>query len=269
MADPIRREVQIGDCRLLLGDCIAIMPELGKVDAVVTSPPYNMHGGAGTSMGHKRSLWRGNALANGYSTHTDDMPQEQYEEWQRKVVRQCWETLSDNGAIFYNHKPRPRNKTLWTPLCLGDGLPLRQIIIWARNAGFNFSPSHFLPTHEWVIIWAKEGFALKSRGAGAGGDVWYIPFDINTAHPAPFPVELPMRCIEPTRAHTILDPFMGSGTTGVACVKLGRRFIGIEIDEGYFDISVKRIEEAYRQPDFFVERPAPSVQLDMLEGDDV
>ena len=68
-------------------------------------------------------------------------------------------------------------------------------------------------------------------------------------------------------ARTILDPFMGSGTTGVACVKLGRRFIGIEIDEGYFDIACKRITEAYAQPDFFVERPAPPVQLALGDAD--
>lgn len=55
----------------------------------------------------------------------------------------------------------------------------------------------------------------------------------------------------------ILDPFMGSGTTGVACAKMGRRFIGIELHEPYFDIACKRIEEAYRQPDFFIEQPKP------------
>jgi site-specific DNA-methyltransferase (adenine-specific) len=63
--------------------------------------------------------------------------------------------------------------------------------------------------------------------------------------------------------HTILDPFMGSGTTGVACAKLGRKFIGIEIDPGYFDIACRRVEEAYRQPDMFIERPAPAIQTGM------
>lgn len=64
-------------------------------------------------------------------------------------------------------------------------------------------------------------------------------------------------------AHTILDPFMGSGTTGVACAKLGRRFIGIEIERRYFDIACKRIEDAYKQPDMFVQ-PAPKAVQEAL-----
>jgi DNA modification methylase len=69
-------------------------------------------------------------------------------------------------------------------------------------------------------------------------------------------------------AQTILDPFMGSGTTGVACVQLQRKFIGIELDETYFDIAVKRIEEAYKQPSLFpVEKPKPAKTGNLFEGD--
>jgi modification methylase len=192
------------------------------------------------------------------------MEPEQYEAWQKLVVAACWDRLSETGAIFYNHKPRPRDKSLWLPLALGGDLPLRQIVIWARNGGFNCSPSHFMPTHEWVVIWAKRDFALKSRSASGVGDVWQISFDVNTEHPAPFPIELPYRCIEPTSCQTILDPFMGSGTTGVACAKLGRKFIGIEIEPRYFDIACKRIEQAYAQPDMFIEPPAKPKQEAML-----
>jgi site-specific DNA-methyltransferase (adenine-specific) len=63
---------------------------------------------------------------------------------------------------------------------------------------------------------------------------------------------------------TILDPFAGSGTTGVACAKLGRKFIGIELDPGYFDIACKRIEDAYKQPDLFIEPPKKPIQEKML-----
>ena len=88
-------------------------------------------------------------------------------------------------------------------------------------------------------------------------------------HPTQKPLALLSWCIEklPDNAHTILDPFMGSGTTGVACVKLGRKFIGIEIEPKYFDIACKRIRDAYAQPDFFVAPPAPKPeQLSLLES---
>jgi DNA modification methylase len=85
-------------------------------------------------------------------------------------------------------------------------------------------------------------------------------------HPTQKPIDLMQWLIEKTTG-TILDPFMGSGTTGVACVKLGRRFIGIEIEPKYFDIACRRIEAAYKQPDLFVQDPAPKpVQLSLLEG---
>jgi site-specific DNA-methyltransferase (adenine-specific)/modification methylase len=83
-------------------------------------------------------------------------------------------------------------------------------------------------------------------------------------HPTQKPLALLEWCLGfVPNAHTILDPFMGSGTTLVACAKLGRAGIGIEIDPGYFDIACRRVEEAYRQPDMFIERPAPAVQTGM------
>ena len=85
-------------------------------------------------------------------------------------------------------------------------------------------------------------------------------------HPCPKPLAWMLWLV--TRGslpgHLVIDPFMGSGTTGVACVKLGRRFIGIEIYPHYFDIACRRIEDAYRQPDMFVERPPAPVQEKFL-----
>jgi site-specific DNA-methyltransferase (adenine-specific) len=87
-------------------------------------------------------------------------------------------------------------------------------------------------------------------------------------HPTQKPVDLMRWCIEqlPEGSGTILDPFMGSGTTGVACAKLGRKFIGIEIEEKYFSIACRRIEEAYRQADLFVQRPDPAPKPALLPG---
>lgn len=84
-------------------------------------------------------------------------------------------------------------------------------------------------------------------------------------HPSQKPIEIMTWCVKsiPADGQTVLDPFMGSGTTGVACAKLGRKFIGIELDEKYFDIACKRIEEAYKQPDLFLPPPAKPVQTTM------
>ena len=77
-------------------------------------------------------------------------------------------------------------------------------------------------------------------------------------------MRLPQTAIEVTTAETILDPFMGSGTTGVACAKLGRKFIGIELEPKYFDIACDRIQKAYDQPDMFVEPPKKMTQGEMI-----
>lgn len=266
----------IGDATLYLGDCLEILPTLGKVDAVFTSPPYNLGNTSGGGMPGKRlghypenaglsyrggsGKWSGGALAHGYEDYDDARPHEEYIEWQKKIVTLCWNLLSENGSIFYNHKPRVLNGRVVLPTEYLPLLPIRQVVIWARAGGVNFSPAFYLPTHEWIVIIAKDDFRLKSKGASGVGDVWYIPQEANTPHPAPFPVALPARAIETIDAQTILDPFMGSGTTGVACANLGRSFIGIEIEEKYFDIACRRIADAYAQPRLFPDEKPQAVQ---------
>jgi site-specific DNA-methyltransferase (adenine-specific) len=231
--------------RLMLGDCLDRMKEIadGSVDLVFTSPPYNL----GNNRGQYKQAggqWRNAKLADGYASYSDDMPRDQYVAWQKAVLTECWRLLSPTGAIYYNHKPRVQNNVLQTPFELNPGLPLRQIVIWKRSGGFNFSPSFYLPTHEWVMILAKPGFRLRDRSASGAKDVWEVVQDRGNEHPAPFPVALPAIAIETTSAKVILDPFMGSGTTGVAAVQAGRDFIGIELDPAYHAMAEKRITEA-------------------------
>lgn len=232
------------------GDCIEVMKTLpdASVDLIFTSPPYNL----GTSKGKKnsgfpdkniKSKWSGASLANGYASHDDSMPLEDYIDWQKKFLLECWRLLPETGAIYYNHKPRIQDGILQTPLDLNPGLPIRQIVIWKRAGGVNFSPTFYLPTHEWIVIFAKPEFRLRDRAASGAKDVWEVPQEKNNEHPAPFPVELPAIAIETTTAKVIMDPFLGSGTTGVAAKRAGRDFIGIELDKGYFDKAKIRIEE--------------------------
>lgn len=274
MSGPMREEI-IGDCRLILGDCRDVLPTLGSIDQIITSPPYNLGNTSGGGMPGKKRLghysataplgaarggmgkWSGGSLAGGYGLHDDAMPHVEYVAWQHEILRLCWGALSATGAIYYNHKPRILDGALVSPLDYNPGLPIRQIVIWARSGGVNFSPAFYLPTHEWVVIFAKPDFRLRDKAASGAGDVWYIPQESGTEHPAPFPLALPAKAIETTSAAVIADPFMGSATTGVAAMLAGRRFIGIEREPKWFDLACRRIESAYRQTDLFREPPAP------------
>lgn len=138
-------------------------------------------------------------------------------------------------------------------------LPVGTTLVWLKRYDNAFGT--FLSDAE--LAWQKGG-----HGVYCFRDVSMQGESNNKKHPTQKPLELMRWCIERTNSQTILDPFMGSGTTGVACVKLGRKFIGIEIDSGYFDIACKRIRDAYAQPDMFVEqsKPEPPKQLDLMEA---
>jgi modification methylase len=100
------------------------------------------------------------------------------------------------------------------------------------------------------MIFAKENFRLAPKG-NKKTDVWSFPQEFNNPHPAPFPVLLPLNILESTTAQTILDPYLGSGTTAVACERLNRHWIGIEISEKYCEIAAKRIENERKQLKLF------------------
>lgn len=225
MTDPWKRKEQIGDATLYLGDCLEILPTLGPVDAVVTDPPYGI-----------ADKWKG-GRGHGWGRAKS-----------QSVKRNEWDVRSLNGAAL--------------KVVLGVGT---QHILWGGNY-FDLPPSRC-----W-LVWNKpeRGFTL------AEAELAWTDFDnvvrvidaprseVGRIHPTQKPLSVMRWSVEKTRG-TVCDPFMGSGTTGVACAKLGRRFIGIEIDPRYFDIACSRIEEAYRQPDFFVQ-PAPKPEQATMEG---
>lgn len=214
---------------LYLGDCREILPTLGKVDAVVTDPPYGIN------------------------------------ENERKIAsRGKLATPTDYGVVEWDKKPIDadlvaliRKVSEWQIIFGGnyfEGLgPTSCWLIWDKKNGANdFADCELawtnLPKAVRRIEWLWNGMIRK------GNDV--------REHPTQKPEGVMKWCIEhiPPPATLILDPFFGSGTTGVAAVKLGRKFIGIEIDEHYFSIACRRIADALKQPDFFVERPKASVQ---------
>lgn len=204
-----RKEV-IGKATLYLGDCMDVMPTLGKVDAVVTDPPYGL----------------GKKMSGG--TWATKNP--------KYKAMHTWDLKADQ---------------LWIDSILNLKKPS---IIWGGN--YFITP----PSRCW-LVWRKPYFPTM-----ADCELAYCSFDANARvwegnrsegdkqHPTQKPVALMKWCIThlPDDTKTILDPFMGSGSTGVAAVQMGREFIGIELDPDYFEIACKRIEDAQRQGDFFI-----------------
>ena len=223
-------------CTIYHGDCRDILPTLFDVELVLTSPPYNLNGDGNQSGG---TYFRN--LSEGYASHSDDMPHAEYVKWQHEVLTACWSTLTDNGAIYYNHKPRVGGARVRLPLDLiPHEMPVRQVVIWDRGSGFNRQFTYYVPAHEWILMVAKPAFRTNTRSVD---DVWRIPFETGGEHPAPFPLSLALRAIGTTDAGLIADPFMGSGTTLRAAKDLGRKAIGIEIEERYCEIAAKRLAQ--------------------------
>ena len=223
----------------------------GSVDLTVTSPPYNLGVSSGGGFPKSKGLWPSAKLREGYSNYGDDMLVEDYVCWQKEVLDETWRLTSEVGAILYNHKPRVQGGLLRHPFdYMSEKVRshVRQIIIWARPGGFNFSPSFYLPTHEYFFLIARPGFRLKSKRASGLKDVWNYPPEKND-HPAPFPLRMITDVLrtQSFKVRTVFDPFLGSGTTGVAAINTGRKFIGIEREPEYFKIAKKRIEEAARE----------------------
>ena len=228
-------------------DCLEVMRQLpdGCIDLAVTSPPYNLDGKRMTPFfGCKYKKM----FVAGYDSYSDNMGEAEYVKWQRDVITEAMRLLKEDGAFFYNHKYFIRKGILQERHNITDGFPLRQIIVWYRaGAGMNFTPTHFLPTYENIYLIAKKGYRL-SKGRNKYSDMWNIPCDGKNPHPAPFPVEIPRRAVESSlcmerEGAIVLDPFMGSGTTAVAAVMLGKDYIGIEQSAEYCEMARKRIEE--------------------------
>jgi site-specific DNA-methyltransferase (adenine-specific) len=218
------------------GDCLDVMRTMPSVsvDLVFTSPPYNLGGFNGG--------WKGD-LADGYEDHADAMPHEAYVAWQRAVLRECWRLIRPTGAIYYQHKNIIRDGVIRTPAELIPDLPVRQVIVWDRSIGMNVAETHYLPVHELIYVVAGPAFRLTGKAASGLTGVWRVRPAANTAHPAPFPVSLPARAIASTGARTVLDPFVGSGSTLRAAADAGVTSIGIELSARYCDLAVGRLAQ--------------------------
>ena len=221
---------RIGDAVLYLGDCRELLPLLPKVDAVVTDPPYGI--GWKPRVNHQDQTW------------VDEI------------------NFDIRSFLVGTHH------VIWGGQYFADKLPVSEgWLTWVkRPTGHDFSnDERSYATTE--LAWRDFGKARFISHVWDGGMRAGAAENRTFCHPSQKPIEVMEWCVKqlPADRETILDPFMGSGTTGVACVKLGRKFIGCEIEPKYFEIACKRIEQAYAQPDFFVEAPQPKAeQLNLL-----
>lgn len=264
--------VEIGPHRLALGDCREILPTLGNVDAVVTSPPYNqmdMLNKPPSGIWAKRGFGAGFVEAWQRDGYSDNVDEADYQLNQSDLFALIATRCAPNASLFYNHQLRWRDGALLHPIdwFKPNGWTLRSEIIWDRGGGMMFNARMFCRFDE-RILWFVRGQKWVWNQTHVGlGTIWRIAREQNKEHPVAYPIEIPLNCIGAATqiGATVLDPFMGSGTTGVACQKLGRRFIGIEIEPKYFDIACRRIEQAMAQHDLFVTTPEPKPeQLSLL-----
>jgi DNA modification methylase len=217
--------VTIGDATLYLGDCMDILPTLPKVDAVITDPPY----GIGQDGGAQRT--RGSKRKNG--------------------EKLGWDSERPDKSVFDLMVSQCEVAVIWGGNYFADYLPASMgWLYWEKRMGGDFADGE--------LAWTSQHRALRQFS--------YYRKNKGDEHPTQKPVELMRWCIEICKnaPHTILDPFMGSGTTGVAAIEMGRKFVGIEREPKYFEIACKRIEQATKQEDMFIPKKQPE-QVSLID----
>ena len=234
----MRKEI-IGDATLYLGDCMDILPTLQKVDAVITDPPYGIgfsHGGndvSGIGKGRYATKFAGEKIFG------DDAP------FNPQIILDLnAPTLMWGGNHFASKLP-----------------PTSCWYVWDKRA----ASGHTNDFADCEIAWVSWGGVARVFRHHWDGMMKASEVGVARVHPTQKPVALMVWCIEQAgNPETILDPFMGSGTTGVAAIQLGRKFIGIEREPKYFDIACRRIEQAAKQGQLF-EPAAPQAKQGGLD----
>ncbi len=230
-ARDMKRVEQIGDATLYLGDCREVLPLIGRPDVVITDPPFGMSFRSNYRQEQHRAI--ANDGDEGLLRWACEIPARH-----SKYVFCRWDNVP--GI------PKPKSLVTWVKNSWSMGDLEHEHARQTEVAAFYPGPDHNFPS-------------------GRPADVIEAPRTGNNYHPTEKPVALMWRFVTWT-AGVVLDPFMGSGTTGVACAQLGRPFVGVELDEQYFDTACRRIEAAHKQPRLFDELPAKPVQRPLFDG---
>lgn len=245
---------------LHLGDCREILPGL-ESDACITDPPYEAHMHAAKrgvkvygaqrrirTDGHANPPPVDFASIDGIRAEVAPM-----------MVKGC------NGWLLAFCTPE--GVAPWRDAIEAAGAKYKRACFWDKPDSapqFN-GQGPAMAVEAFVSAWCGKGHS-RWNGGGRRNIFRHMTkqSDRHGVHPTEKPVSLMCELVElfTNAGEMVTDPFMGSGTTGVACVKLGRRFTGIEVEQKYFDIARKRISDALKQQDFFIEKPAPAIQTD-------
>ena len=266
--------------RFYLGDSLEVLDKLGEgsVDAIVTSPPYN--------------------LGIQYRSYEDTLPRGEYLEWTGEWVRRAARALALDGSLFLNVGAKPTDP--WTAFDVAQAarpyLQLQNTIHWIKSIAIekslagararlqeDLAVGHYKPInskrflhdcHEFVFHFSPRGDTTLDRqaigvryqdqsnvsrwrtgasGVRCRGNTWFIPYETiqnrekDRPHPATFPPRLPEMCLRLhglDRLRVVADPFLGLGSTAVACAQLGISFVGIEMDPGYLEEAIERTRAA-------------------------
>ena len=231
--------------RIYNEDCLETMARIpdNSIDLIVTSPPYNK-GFYANKNAKQSKVWNTlNGRKIAYDSFSDDMFPWDYENWQKAVISECIRILKPSGSLFYNHKDIIYKGLIVPPKWVYD-FKVRQQIIWDRQSSCMIDPHYFMPANEWIywIVKDEKKVFFDKEKSSFRTNIWRMNVDKNP-HPAPFPYIMAANIINccSKEGDIVYDPFMGSGTTALASIKLGRHYIGSEISEKYVSMANEKI----------------------------
>lgn len=239
--------VIIGNAELWLGDCRDILPTIGRVDHTISDPPYEAV---------MQNKW-GVLSKSAPSSHVrhENIGFEAIDDMREEVATKiCFST--DGWAILFCMAEGVR---AWRDVIESTGAKYKRAMVWIKpDAMPQFNGQGPSIGHEMMVAaWCGKGHS-SWNGGGRPGVFNYTKNTLGAVHPTQKPIALMKKLVSlfSNEGQSICDPFMGSGSTGVAAVNLGRKFVGIEKDENHFQAACKRIEQAQRQGDLFIEGAA-------------
>jgi site-specific DNA-methyltransferase (adenine-specific) len=250
---PYRRKEVIGSCELYLADCAELLPHIGKVDHCITDPPYSETTKANARTHRNKSFLDKEKASYIPFAVTQDFITDVFRVIAGKARR--WFVAS----MDFRHVARLEMQP-------PGGMRFIRVGAWVKNnSAPQFTGDRPAQGFEAIAIMHREGERLRWNGGGSRG-VWITDVERNNGHPTPKPLSLINDWILKftDEGETVLDPFMGSGTTLVSCLNLGRKAVGIEVNEDFFNLACKRVEAAYAQGNLFTPPAQGSVTQESL-----